>query len=55
MVAARALSAFFEERERGKGPPSARSMAGALLVAEGLDNLRVLARFVLALGKSKKR
>lgn len=53
MVAARALSAFYE-RERDKGAPSARYRAGALLIAEAFDDLRIVGRFIEVLGKKKR-
>ncbi len=53
MVAARALSAFYERERDSKGAPSARYRAGALLVAEAFDDLRLVGLFIKALGKKK--
>ncbi|GMV19463.1 MAG: hypothetical protein AMXMBFR56_76870 [Polyangiaceae bacterium] len=53
MVSARALSAFHRRETNEKGAPSVRYQTGALLVAEAFDNLRVLAQFVMALGKKR--
>lgn len=54
MVAARALSAFHERERDTNGAPSARYRAGAMLVAEAFDNLRLVGMFIKALGKKKR-